>query len=132
MKKTALIIGIVLLAIIASAFTVSYYKAPSTSLGGGFGEKGAFASTTTYTIAQTSVTVLPARGGRAFTIFSNSSSNDMWIRLDGTAATVNNGIYLKASTTLTLSDASAYRGVVTAISAAGSNPLGITEGIYNN
>lgn len=131
MKKTIAII------ILAGALALTFLwimaggAKQTVVLGGGFGDKGTTASTTAYTVTSASQQVLQARGNRAFTLFSNNSANDIYLRFESAPAVLNTGFLLRASTTFSVTENSPYRGEVRAIAAANSSLL-ITEGVYNN
>ena len=105
------------------------------TLAGKFGTRGCTASSTAWTIPNSSVTVLPPRGNRAGLVLSNISSGigaNIFYRFDGVAVASTNGIGLLQSSTTVYGENYKLTGATTAIfGGLGSGILVVTECIYN-
>lgn len=87
---------------------------------------------TAVSVLVTSTSVLSANRGRQYALFVNDSSNIIYLRLDGVAATANTGIRLSAnggSYEMSPLQGNLTQTAITAIALTGSSNLLVTEGV---
>jgi len=97
----------------------------------------AFAGIGTVSVGITETQVLPASAYRRWVILQNNSTNDIYVKVDGStnAVTITNGIKVAAGGgILSISssgDANPSRNIIKAISGTGTNMLTFQEGNEN-
>jgi agmatine/peptidylarginine deiminase len=97
----------------------------------------AYAGFGTVSVTTTETEVAPAKADRSNVLLQNNTTNDIWIKYDGStnALTTNNGIKLVASGGSIAITKNGFsnpaRNRITAISAAGTNALTYSEGNEN-
>jgi hypothetical protein len=93
----------------------------------------ALAGLGTINVTTSETLILPANDRRRWVVLQNTSSGDIWVKVDSSTTTLtpDSGIKLAPGATLTLTDngqANPAINAIKAISASGSNALNYSEG----